>query len=80
MGVVSNALTNDVYPVSIDVPPRNWHMHSKDPEHHAIRGPVFIGSKYSCFITLEPNTSLKGYCTAFQHALKSLEITGILFS
>ena len=23
---------------------------------------------------------LKGYCTVFQHALKSLEITGIVFS
>ena len=24
--------------------------------------------------------SLKGYCTVFQHALKSLEITGIVLS
>ena len=34
--------------------------------------------KYSSYMEIDSELLLKGYCTTFQHALKSLEITGIV--
>ena len=36
--------------------------------------------QFSSFVFNFPKVYLKGYCTVFQHALKSLEITGFVLS
>ena len=47
---------------------------------HTLTGSLYMSGDFYICVTQYFLVALKGYCTVFQHALKSLEMTGIVLS